>query len=185
MIALIQIPLHTWLVEEVKGGAEKRESRIGTGPGTCGWGYESPNGCAEIQVMHEREGLRVVSRQCSASRSQVSKVDSPVMEGPTQLIARAALRVTMRPVELRELDIGENIGEDMCAAHSTLVAIRGCSCSNCGDCCLAVRMNRGHWNTCCVQLIRNLHCNRKREEFSSIGRGSCWVGLVASSDVQH
>ena len=109
MIALIQIPLHTWLVQEVEGGAEERESRIRTGPAPCSWGYESPNGCAEIQVMHEREGLRVVSRQCSASRSQVSKVDSPVMESPTQLIVRAALRVTTRPVELRELDIGDTV----------------------------------------------------------------------------
>ena len=73
--------------------------------------------------MQEREGLRVVARQCSASRSQVCKVDSPVMEGPSQLIMRTTLRVTARPVELRELDIGDNISEDMCASHSTLVAI--------------------------------------------------------------
>ena len=135
--------------------------------------------------MRDRERLRVVLQHCSASRSQICKVDAPVKEVPSQLIARAALWVTTRPVEWRERDIGENVGEDVRAAHSTLVAIWGCSCSDGGDRCLAVRMNHGHWSAFCAHLSRDPYCYRKRNELSSVSRGSCRLGIISCRDVQY
>ena len=145
----------------------------------CNRRYKNPNGFTEVQMVHERQRLRVVLWQCSATCSQVRKMNSPVCEAPAQVVVRAAFRVTARPVESRDHNIGDGVSENVCAARSTLAARRGCNCSNCGERSFAVRVNRWRRSTCCSQLLRKLH-----EEFSSVSRGSRWLRVVASSDVQ-